>query len=155
MATIVYNEAKFRLVTRQLDLSTDTLKAILVTQGYIPDPNHTFVDDGTLVAPNQFEVGGTGYEGGFQGTGRREILNKLVIRDAATFRVRLFGDNVSWNPINVGLVGGVLVIREGLTSSDSDETSLLIGFTNEGGFPIPTDGGELQVRWNLNGIFAF
>lgn len=153
MALLVYNEAKYFMATGSLNLLTDTLQAMLVTQGYIPDPNHKYVDEGTLVSPSEFEVAGTGYVGGFGGTGRRTITSKSLVRDANTFRVRLFGDNVTWNPINVGVVGGVLVIRPGTTS---DESSLLIGYTNEGGFPVPTDGGELQVRWNVaSGILAF
>ena len=155
MALIVYNEAKYFLSTKQLNLRDDVLKAMLVTQGYIPDPNQKFVDDGTIISPNQFEVAGTGYVGGFGGSGRKLISNKSVIRDTETFRIRLFGDNVSWSPLAVGIVGGILVIREGTTSSDSDSNALLIGYTNEGGFPIPTDGGELQIRWNINGILAF
>lgn len=151
MAIIVYNEAKYALTVGGLNLSTDTLKAMLVTVGYIPDPTHAFVDDGTLLAPNQFEVAGTGYIGGWGGTGRIEITNKLVLRDTDTFRVRLFGDNLLWNLINVGVVGGVIITREGITD---DTTSLLIGYCNEGGFPVSTNGGELQIRFNVNGILA-
>lgn len=152
MANIVYTEAKYKLGLGQLDLSSDTLKAILVTAAYNVDPNHKFVDEGTLVSPANFEAAGTGYIGGFGKTGRREILNKLVVFDSDTSKVRLFGDNLLWTSLNVGVVGGVIIIREGV-SSDSD--SLLIGYTNEGGFPVPTDGGELQIRFHANGILAF
>lgn len=151
MAILIYNEAKYSLAVGTLDLSTDTVKAMLVTTGYIVDPTHAFVNDGTLVAPNQFEVAGTGYVAGWGGSGRREVLNKSVIRDTGVFRVRLFGDDLLWNLLNVGVVGGLILLREG-AASDTD--SLLIGYCNEGGFPVSTDGGELQVRWHINGILA-
>jgi hypothetical protein len=125
---------------------------MLVTPGYVVDPNHKFVDDGTLVCPSNFEVAGTGYIGGHGGTGRLTITNVSVVRDTGTFRIRVFGDDMLWSHINVGTVGGILVIREG-TADDTD--SLLIGYTNEGGFPVTTDGGELQVRWHVGGILAF
>ncbi len=152
MALTVYNEAKYLVSIGELNLSSDTLKVMLVTQGYIVDPNHTYADDGTLVSPAQYEVAGTGYIGGWNQTGRREILNKLVVRDPITSRIRLFGDYLIWNPINVGVVGGLIIVREG---ESSDDDTLLLGYTNEGGFPFPTDGGEIQVRWNTNGIIAF
>lgn len=151
MALIVYNEAKYFLSTGVLNLATDTLKGMLVTTGYIVDPNHRVVDDGTLLAPSLFEVTGTGYIGGYKKSGRVEITNKSVVRDEVTFRVRLFGDDLLWSLINVGIVGGLLIIREG---TSSDTTSLLIGYTNEGGFPLTTDGGELLIRFHVNGILA-
>jgi hypothetical protein len=151
MALIVFNEAKYLLSLEQVNLLTDTLKVMLVTPGYIPDANHTYVDDGTILSPSNYEVAGTGYIGGWEGSGRRTVTNKSVIKDTNTSKTRLFGDDVLWNPINVGPVGGVVLFREG---EESDETSLLIGYTNEGGFPILTDGGELQIRWHTNGIYA-
>ena len=155
MATIVYTEAKHQMSIGNLNLLTDKFKVMLVTTGYVPDRNHTFVDDGTLLAPGKFEVGGTGYIGTFGGSGRKEILNKSVVVDNSTFKIRLFGDNVTWSPINVGVVGGVVVIRESIISGANDSTSLLIGYTNEGGLPAPTDGGELQIRWHIGGILIF
>lgn len=152
MATVVYNEAKYLLSLGELNLLTDTLKAMLVTDEYVVDPNHGYVSDGTLVSPDQFEVDGTGYILGHGGSGRRTITNKIVEKDTGTSRVRLYGDDLSWNPINVGLIGGVILIREG---TNNDNASLLIGYTNEGGFPIFTDGGEFQLRWHENGILAF
>ena len=84
MPTIVYNEAKYFLSTKQLNLQDDVLKAMLVTNGYIPDQNQAFVDNGTIISPNQFEVTGTGYIGGFAGSGRKTIANQSVVRDSVS-----------------------------------------------------------------------
>jgi hypothetical protein len=151
--TIVYTEAKYRLSVGTLNLSTAVLKAMLVTSDYAVDRNHTVVDDGTLVCPSNFEVSGTGYVGGYEGGGRITLENVSVIIDEDTFRVRLFADDLIWSLINVGVIGGVILLAEIINTSDSE--SLLIGFTSAGGFPIPSDGGDLQVRWHVNGILAF
>lgn len=153
MAVTVYTEAKYRLSVGTLDLSTAVLRAMLVTPDYVVDRSHTVVDDGTLVCPSNFEVSGTGYVGGYEGSGRRTLENVSVVIDEATFRVRLFGDDLTWSLINVGVIGGVILLAE--IANTDDNKSLLIGFTNVGGFPIPSDGGDLQVRWNVNGILAF
>ena len=155
MALVVYTEAKFQLSTKALNLETDLLKVMLVTNGYIVDPAHTFVTDGGFTAPGNFEVSGTGYTPGFGENGRQTLVNRTLVRDPATARVRLFGNNIIYPSINVGVVGGIVLLREGTATDSDDSNALLIGYNNEGGFPIITDGGELQIRWHINGILAF
>jgi hypothetical protein len=150
MAIVIYTHAKYLLATKQLDLATAPLKVMLVTPDYVADFAQKFIDDGTSLSASIFECSGTGYAGTFGGTGRKLLTNVSVIEDNDLNRVRLFADNTIWNPINVGLAGGFIIVTEVTQDTDSP----LLAYSNEG-FPLPTDGGELQLRWNINGIFAF
>jgi hypothetical protein len=147
---LVFNPARYAIFSQQLNLVEDVIKAMLVTPDFIPDPDMEFVDDGTVIAPINFEVNGTGYEPGVSGSGRVTLTGKLFTIDNNTDRSRFFATDLLWVPINVGPVGGTILIREG----DDDTESLLISYTTSGGFPKNTDGGQLEVRWSPNGILA-
>lgn len=150
---LVYNRAKYLINTQQLDLVNDEIKAMLVDENYVPDPDHAFVDENSLVSAVNFEVEGTGYEPGHGNSGRLVLVNKLWTLDNDTDKVRFFADDIVWNPINipVGLVNAVILIREGLTG---DDTSDMIAYVQSGGFPRFADGGQLLVRWSTNGILT-
>jgi hypothetical protein len=151
MVDLVYNEFKFQHASGTINLLNNTIKVMLVSDGYVPDPDHQFIDDGTIFAPAAFELTGTGYTPGFGGSGRRTLANKSITKDLATDRARFFADDIVWNPINAGVAGAAIIIRE--VSGDSD--SILVAYVLSGGFPILTDGGELQLRWSNSGIFSF
>lgn len=148
---LVYNHAKFLISSQQLDLVNDTIKGMLVNENYVPDPDQAFVDENDLISPINFEVDGTGYESGHGGSGRLPIINKAWIEDLDTNKARFDADDLVWNPINVGLVDAVILIREG---EEDDDESVLITYVQSGGFPLFADGGELLVRWSNNGILS-
>lgn len=71
-----FNRAKYAIATGGLNLSTDTIKFLLLDEDYAFDPDDNFVSD--LVAD---EVSGTGYTGGYAGSGRKTLANKTVTED--------------------------------------------------------------------------
>lgn len=148
---LVYNRAKLLISTQQLDLVNDTIKGMLVTEEYVPNPDQPFVDNNDLISPINFEVDGTGYEPGHGASGRLPLINKEWTEDLDTDKARFNADDLVWNPINVGLVDAVILIREGETD---DDESVLIAYIQSGGFPLFADGGELLVRWSDNGILS-
>lgn len=148
---LVFNRAKNEIFAQNLDLANDTIKTMLVTPDFIADPDMGFADDGTLLSPANFECDGTGYEGGCGGSGRHLLENKFFQQDDQTNKARFFASNSVWNPINCGLVGGILIIKE---NGGSDEETELIAYVQSGGFPQLTDGGQFEVRWSDNGILA-
>jgi hypothetical protein len=153
MSDIIYNEAKYRIWTQTLHLVDDPVKVMLVSPDYTPDPDHAYIDDGTILSPINFELDGVGYESGFGGTGRRALQNKSFAKDLATDRIRYYADNVIWNPINIGVetpAGAAILILEGTSDADS----LLIAYILSGGFPKVTDGGELLLRFSDNGVLT-
>ena len=151
MADTVFTRAKNEIFSQNLNLVSEDIKVMLVNPNFVPDPDMEFVDDGTTISASNFEVSGTGYEAGNMGSGRMSLINKFFQVDPATNKSRFFASNLSWNPINAGLVGGAVLIKEGLSG---DTGSLMIAHIDSGGFPQNTDGGQLDLNWNSNGIFS-
>jgi hypothetical protein len=46
MANLFYNEAKESIVDRNIDLLSDTIKAMMVKSGYVANADHQFIDEG-------------------------------------------------------------------------------------------------------------
>ena len=144
MVDLVFNEAKFQIASGTINLLTDDIRVMLVTNNYIPDPDHSFVNDGAETSPINFEATGTGYTPGFGEDGRMVLANRSVTKDENTDRARLFADNIIWNPISAGVIGAAIIFKA--VTSDTD--SPMIAYIQSGGFPLTTDGGELQLRFN-------
>ena len=151
MVDLAYNNARFEILSNTLALLTDDIKVMLVTPDYIPDPDHVFIDDGIVGSPVNFELDGTGYVAGFGSSDRQSLQTKSLVTDNNNNLVRFFADSVIWNPISAGVAGAAIIIKEVTGESDS----ILIAYVQSGGFPIPTDGGELNLNWNsTTGIFT-
>lgn len=149
----LYTPAKYQILSQNLNLITGSVKAMLVTPDYLPDPSQEFVDDGTISAASEFEISGTGYIDGFGGGGRKLLANKQLVEDDSFAVVRYIFDDLSWLGLNAGIVGGIVLILE---SGTSDATSRLIAYRNSGGLPQLTDGSEFRVLINQTlGFFNF
>ena len=142
MADFIYDLARYRIWTQDLDLIVLPIKMMLVSPDYVPTRTHTTVDDGTITCPSEFEVTGTGYVSGFGGSGRKLLANKSFVNDTTGHKTRFFFDTLSWTGLNVGLVGGAILITE---EGTSDLTAQLIAYRSSGGFPQDLLGDELQL----------
>lgn len=148
MASLVYNRAKKEILDGTIDLLTDTLKIMLVTSSYVADPDNDFVEEGVDDA-NEHELSGTGYVAGFAGSGRKTLSGKAVTEDDANDRAE-FDDSgdITWSGINAGTAAAAILYKH-LTA---DTASVLIAYIDSGGFPIVTNGGDLTIQWNAEGI---
>jgi len=124
------------------DAVGQTFKVLLLTAAYTPDKDHQFVSD--LVA---HEVAGTGYVGGFGGSGRKAIVNRTVTADLPNDRAELDGDDVSWPGLNVGAIASAVIFRERTSDADSELIAIV-----DSGFPVTSDGSDLSIAWNAEGI---
>jgi len=149
MAAVVYNRFKKEMADGTIDLLTDVIKVMLVTSTYVANPDHDFVDMGGASDPIDAELTGTGYQAGFAGTGRKTLSNKAIAEDDANNRAEF--DNtvdLTWSAINAGAAAAFIVYKH-LTS---DAASVLIAYVDTGGFPITTNGGDLTIQFNAEGI---
>lgn len=148
MASLVYNRAKKEILDGTIDLLSNTIKLMLVTSSYVADDAHDFVEEAADDA-NEHELTGTGYDPGFAGSGRKTLAAKVISEDDANNRGE-FDDtaDVTWTGIDAGTAAGVIVYKH-LTS---DLLSVLIAYIDTGGFPIVTNGGDLTIQWNAEGI---
>ncbi len=152
MATIVYNRAKKEIMDGTIDLLTDVLKIMLVNSGYVANADHDFVDEAGANDPIDQELSGTGYDPGFAGSGRKTLSGKAVSEDDANDRAE-FDDtgDITWTGINAGTAAAAILYKH-LTS---DAASVLIAYIDSGGFPVVTNGGDLTIQWNAEGILQF
>lgn len=112
-----------------------TFKALLV-DGYVFSADHDFVSD--VVAD---EVAGTGYS-------RKTLASITAAEDDVNNRAEFDAANLTWTGIDVGDVDGLIIFED----TGVDATSKLILYINDGGLPITTNGGDLTVTWDAEGI---
>lgn len=138
--SLVYNRAKKQLLDATINLTSATIKAMLVTAAYVANADHDFVSDG----PAANELSGTGYVAGYGGAGRKALSGKTVAEDDANDRGYWDANDLSWLAINAGTAAALILFVEGA----ADASSTLIAYINTGGFPIVTNGGDMSVQWS-------
>lgn len=122
--------------------SSATVKAMLLRPSYVP-----ISTDGAVSALTAFEVTGTGYTGGYGGSGRKTLASKTVTAATASDQARLDAADLTWTSLDAGQVGYVALIVE---SGGSDATSTVVAVIS---LPVTlTDGSDFPVLWPENGI---
>lgn len=143
---LVYNYFKTVEANGTLDLLTDTIKVMLVGSSYTANNNDDFVDP--AIAAGQ-ELSGTGYTGGYAGSGRKTLASKSIVEDDTNDWALFSAAPVTWTAINAGTAAAAIVIRE--RAATGDTMSELIAYIDSGGFPVTTNGGDLTLTFT-NGI---
>jgi hypothetical protein len=133
MASGWYNSGARDVADRTIDLVADTLKLILVTSSYTPDPDHDFAADLTN------ELSGTGYTGGFNGSGRKTLAGKAFSTDTTNNRVLFTFSGVLWTAINAGNPKYGIIVKE----ITNDAATRLVGYLDLG--TVVTNGGDLTI----------
>ena len=150
MAEQMYNRGIYLLATAALNLSSETIKVMLIQPGYIFDPDHNFVSDITGGSPN-YEVNedasGTGYNAGFSGSGRKTLSGKTVTQNDTDDRTEFDHDDFLWPAIDAGIVLAAVYYKEGTSDADSE----LIMYTAPDD-AINTGGGDLTIAPQANGV---
>jgi hypothetical protein len=139
MASFIYNKAKEQMLNGQMNLIADNIYAMLVTSGYTANPDHDFV---TSLGAN--ELSGTGYS-------RRLLSSKAVVESDANDRAEFTAANLSWTAISAGTAAAVVLYKR-VGGADNAATDVLVAYIDSGGFPVTTNGGDLNINWNAAGI---
>lgn len=147
MASFVYGRGALRLIigngqTPTIDYIADTMQVGLSTSSHVPNKDDTFLDDAGADDFIDFELSGTGYA-------RQTIASgKTIAYDTANDRVEIDGADVTWTGINAGTAAQATLHRDNTT----DATAPLLANIDTGGFPIVTNGGDVTIQWNAEGI---
>ena len=144
---ISFNKARTQILSDAIELSTDVLKAMLVTVVYVPDKADISISAGAAAA----ELSGTGYAAGFAGSGRKTLTSIAVTQDDANDWAKWTAGNLTWTGINAGTAAAVVVYKH----ITSDSASVPIVHIDGGFGPTSTNGGDLPLNWGSNGIFTF
>lgn len=131
-----YTKAVRKMISNIIDIDDDTIKAMLVDNTFVQDPDDEFVAD--VVAD---EVSGTGYAGGFGGAGRLTLTGATWLDDLVNNWTTLSFDTLEWAGIDAGDILGLIVIKE--ITNDSD--SLVIGYSAFDGGAYTSSGNTLSV----------
>src|SRR5690606_19576027 len=145
MASVFYSAAKKKLCDGTIEWLSDTIKCALVGSGYTPNADHEFMSE--ITDSPTAELSGTGYVGGFNGSGRKTLASKAINVDNANDRAEFDAADLTWSGINAGTVEYLVLLVEVTTDADSH----LICAIDVSSFV--TNGGDLTVTWNNEGIF--
>lgn len=148
MASFHYNEAAKKVYDQTLDMLVDTIKVGLSTSVHVPIRDNDFLDEGGADDFIDGELSGTGYASGFGNSGRKTLASKTIVMDKPNDRAEFDAADVTWTSIDAGTAAQGTLLKE----ITNDAASLTIVNIDTGGFPITTNGGDLTMQWNAEGI---
>lgn len=128
---------KKKLGDAGINYPSDTIRALLVDATFNGDANDEFVGDVGVLG----ELSGTGYS-------RKDLGSKTNNIDTPNARAEWDAADLSWTGIDAGTAAGLLLLK--FVTNDAD--SPILAFIDTGGFPVTTNGGDLGVQWNTEGI---
>lgn len=148
MASFIYNTAAGDMWQDIIDLINDTIKVGLSTSTHTADRDDDFLDDGSGSDFQSGELTGTGYTAGFGGAGRKTLASKSITVDKTNDRAEFTCAVVTWSAINAGTAAQATVMKE----ITNDAASKCIANIDTGGFPVVTNGGDLTLTPNAEGL---
>lgn len=143
MAVNLTDKARELLLSGDLNLTSDALHFILLGSAYVFDPDDEDVAD--VVA---CEISGTGYTGGFGGSGRKEVTTKTFGHDGTSHLAYLTCANPEWTSIDAGTISAIGVFKLGA----ADSSSLLIGALDV--VDVVTNGGTWTYEISADGLLT-
>ena len=136
MANGGYNIAAKKMIDGNFNWASLDVRLLLVDSGYTYDKDHDFVAD---VAAN--ELSGTGYA-------RKTLTGEATSQDDVNNRAEGDANDPTWTAINAGTAAAAILFA--FVTNDAD--SWLIAHIDTGGFPITTNGGDLTIQFNAEGV---
>jgi hypothetical protein len=134
MASGWFNSGKRDILDGTIDLGADTIKVMLVNASYTPDADHDFIAD---VVAN--ELSGTGYAGGFAGSGRKTLASKSFSTNTASDFTYFTAAALTWTAINAGTAAYLIIVKE-ITNDADSRLIAWVDFTD-----VVTNGGDLTL----------
>ena len=154
MADIFYTDAKRAIADNSaadtINLVGTTVKVMLVDSTYVGNVDDIFIDDGSANDPQSHEISVTGYTGGFAGSGRKSLASKTLTSDFTNDRAEFDAADVTWTALGTGAtIGAAILIKERTADTDS-QIIAKFDLTD-----TPTNGGDITVSWNVEGLLNF
>lgn len=135
----LYGKGMLALANKEIDWTSDTIKAMLCTSSYTPDQDaHDYKDDVTN------EVTGTGYT-----AGGATLANCTATYTAGTNVAKFDADDTLWTTSTI--TARYAVVYDATPGSDA--TRPLIGYVDFGA-DVSTAAQTFQITWNASGIFT-
>lgn len=149
MADFLYNSGSMNLWDGTIDLLTNALAKLGFydnTGTYAADRDDDLADEGGAADFVDAEPDGTGYAGGYGGSGRKALSSKTITVNKVSDRAEFDAADVTWTGIDVGDLGGmVLLVEDALGTAGNDSETRLVSH-HDTNFPITTNGGDLTMQ---------
>ena len=157
MANTVTNRCKAEIVRGTIDwLNNADIKWMLADDvtAYTISKDTDFVDDGGSNDLADAEYAGTGYTGGFNGSGRKALASKTLTEDDGNDRAELDAADPVYSAIGSGSesINQIAIIDETSQSADNAVDVLAIFDSN---LPVTTNGGDVTFSPDAQGILQF
>lgn len=130
MASVVYPKAKEALLQGAINMSTATIKAVLIdTNDVAYNAAHDFLNDVSAA-----------------------VVGTAVTLSSKTFTNGVFdAADVTFTSVTGDQAEAIVIYEDTGTAS----TSHLLAFVDTAtGLPVTPNGGDITVAWNASGIFA-
>jgi hypothetical protein len=147
MANVVMNNFKRALAEAELDLASVPIKIIL-TEGWVPDPDDKFV---TASGAGAAEISVTGYTGGYGGGGREPLTSVTVTQNDTINKVVLDADDVVWASLAAGATPDY---ASGVIETGGSDATALVLFSIDIG-SAPTAGAPFTIQWHTDGVLRW
>lgn len=125
-----------------IDFLNNVIQVGLSSSTHAPNKDDIFLDD---VGADDFidgELSGTGYS-------RQTLASKTLTYDATADRVEWDAADVTWTGIDAGTAAQATYFDN---TGASDAARRLWLNVDTGGFPVVTNGGDLTIQHNAEGI---
>lgn len=143
MAYLVYNYAKTKLITGQIDLDADDIRVLLVKVAASTTCD-TEVNAQTISGFTTLgEISATNYV-------RKALASEVVNTDTSNNRAEFDAADVTWTALGGAsndTIGGYVIYKH--VTNDTDSIPILY---NEFASSQATNGGDIVVQWNSEGI---
>lgn len=138
MANFALTHAKHLINKGDIDFDVDDIRVMLVDSTTTADTE----EDVTTISgiTTLGELSGTGYV-------RKALANEIVNKDDANNRSEFDADDTVWTGINAGTAQAAIIYKH--VTDDSDSIPL---FYIDSDFPFVTNGGDMTIQWNAEGI---
>lgn len=128
--------------SQTLDFLTNAIQCGLSSSTHVPNKDDVFLDDGGADDFVDGELSGTGYS-------RQTLASKTLTYDTANDRVEWDAADVTWTGINAGTAAQATYFQD---TGGANTTRRCWLNVDTGGFPVTTNGGDLTIQHNAEGI---
>ncbi|MFC6953765.1 hypothetical protein [Halorubellus litoreus] len=145
--TSIYNNFKTLLFNGSIDLDADTLKVALVADdiAYTPDiDTEVYVND-VLDDVTASELNATNYA--------RKTLAPSISQDNVDNEAVMDATNLTWSALGGSTddtIQGALIYKEVTNDADSP----VLAYMTSADFPLPTNGGDVSIEWDVAGVLT-
>ena len=145
-----YNRGLREVLAGNKNLSSATVKFMLVTNTYTPNHDHEFVSFGSG-DPASSELSVTNYVSGFSGAGRKTLSagNMVFTTEHANDRVVFdYIADLLWSALggSATIQAGIIVLN-GTTDADTFPF-IYVDLAS----PVVTNGGDFTFQFNVSGV---